>query len=106
MSKFVVEPERWVYDIKAGIAFESHPQVLTICYEDLVQHYEKTIREIGTFIGEVDYTPFLSYPKGATMVEAGYWIGKWKQEQFSERIDQLLEIPDAVAYLRHYRYSI
>jgi len=104
MAKFVVEPERWIYDIKAGLEFENHPQVLTIRYEDLVQHYEKTIGEICSFIGEADPTPFLSYPKGATLIEDGYWIGKWKQAQFSERIGYLLEIPDAKVYLQHYGY--
>ena len=104
MAKYVVDPEWWVYDIKAGIEFESHPQILTVRYEDLVQDYDKKIQEICTFIGESNPTPFLSYPKGATIIEDGYWIGKWKQTQFSERIGHLLAIPDATIYLQHYGY--
>ncbi|MCP4142728.1 MAG: sulfotransferase [Chloroflexi bacterium] len=104
MGKYVVNPERWVYDIRGGIEFEAHPQVLTVRYEDLVQDYEKTIRKICVFIGETDVAPFLNYPIGASKIEDGYWIGKWKQAQFSERVGQLLENPDAARYLRRYGY--
>jgi Sulfotransferase domain/Sulfotransferase family len=104
MAKYVVDPEQWVHDIKAGVEFESHPQILTVRYEDLVQDYEKIIREICTFIGESNPAPFLSYPKGATIIEDGYWIGKWKQAQYSERTGHLLAIPDATIYLRYYGY--
>jgi len=104
LAKPVVDAERWVYDIRAGIEFEEHRQVLTVQYEDLMQDYEKTIRKIGVFIGEPDIAPFLSYPIGATRVEAGYWVEKWKQAQFSERIGELLENPVAVRYLQRYGY--
>jgi hypothetical protein len=104
LAKQVVSPERWVYDVQAGMELEAHPQALTVRHEDLVQDYEKTIQEICTFIGEADSAPLLSYPKGATMIEAGYWVGKWNQTQYSECVNNLLEIPDAVACLRHYGY--
>ena len=104
MEKYVVEPEQWVYDIKAGVEFEGHPQILTVRYEDIVQDYEKKMQEICAFIGESNPDPFLSYPKGATIIEDGYWIGKGKQAQFSERVGHLLAIPDATIYLQHYGY--
>jgi Sulfotransferase domain/Sulfotransferase family len=104
MAKFLVDSEQWVYDIKASIEFEAHPQILTVRYEDLVQDYDKTIREICRFIGESDLAPFLSYPKNASIIEDGYWIGKWMQAQYSERIEHLLANPDATKYLKHYGY--
>ena len=104
LGKPVVSPERWVYDIRASIEFEAHSQVITVRYEDLVEDYENTILRICTFVGEADPSPFLSYPKGATMIEAGYWIKKWDQSKYSDRIGQLLETPDALKYLRHYGY--
>ena len=104
MEKYVIEPEQWVYDIKASIEFEGHPQILTVRYEDLVQDYEKKIQEICTFIGETNPAPFLNYPKGATIIEDGFWIGKWKQDRYLNRVGHLLSIPDAVKYLQHYGY--
>ncbi len=104
MAKYVVDPERWIYDIRVGIEFEQHPQVLTIRYEDLIQNRETTLREICAFIEETDIAPLLNYPVAATKIEDGYWIGKWKQAQFSEHVAQLLGNPDAVKYLRHYGY--
>jgi len=104
LAKHDVSPERWVYNVQAGIKVETHPQVLTVRYEELVRDYEKTMRGICEFIGEADPTPFWMYPKGATMVEAGYWVGRWNQAQFSERVDYLLKIPEALICLRHYGY--
>jgi len=104
MEKYVVDGKRWVFDVKAGMNFDDHPQVLTIRFEDLIQDYEATISRICEFIGEKDATPFLKYPKGATIIEDKYWIGKWKQPQYSDRIEHLLQTPDAQECLQYYGY--
>lgn len=104
MARYSVPCERWVYDVKAGMKFDGHPQVLTIRYEDLIQDYEVTINRICEFIGENDATPFLNFPKGATIVEDKYWIGKWQQLQYSDRIGHLLQTPGAEESLQHYGY--
>ena len=104
MEKYVVDGDMWVYDIKAGIKYENHPQVLTIRYEDLIHNYEETINRICEFIEEKDTSPLLAYPKGAVMITDKYWIGKWQQPQFSSRIKDLLQTPGALDYLKHYGY--
>jgi hypothetical protein len=104
LGRYAVPCERWVYDVKEGIKFENHPQVLTIHYEDLIQAPEGAIQEIANFIGETNFQPFLQYPKKAKMVESGYWIGKWKQPQYTERINELYQTPEAKECLQHYGY--
>jgi len=104
MEKRVVSEERWVHDVKAGLNFSDHPQVLTIRYEDLIRDYEKTINHICEFIGDQDPTPLLNYPKGAKHITPRYWLEKWQQKQFSERVEDLLQTPGALECLRHYGY--
>ncbi|MBT6687193.1 MAG: hypothetical protein HOB05_12775 [Bacteroidetes bacterium] len=105
MEKYVVDSERWVYDVKLGVDVKDSPQVLTIRYEDLINDYDRTINRVCEFIGEKDVTPLLNYPRGATFIESGYWIGKWQQPQYSDRIEHLLQTPGALEYLQYYGYT-
>jgi len=104
MGRYAVSPERWVYDVIEGMKFEDHPQVFTIRYEDLVQNRAQTIRRITEFIGEEDRVPFSFNRKKAKIVEPRYWIGRWQQPQFSERIDEFLQTPGARECMQHYGY--
>ncbi len=104
MARHAVPCDRWVYDVKEGMKFEDHPQVLTIRYEDIIRNHERTIRKIAEFIGEEDIAPLLHYPKKAQMIEPHYWIGKWRQPQYADRIEQLLQTPGAQECLQHYGY--
>jgi hypothetical protein len=105
MARYAVDGDVWVHDVRAGMKFENHPQVLTIRYEDLIQDYERTINRICDFIGEKDRAPLLKYPKGATIITDQYWIGKWRQHQFAGRVEALLQTPDALECLQHYEYE-
>jgi hypothetical protein len=104
LARYAVPCDRWVYDVKEGMKFENHPQVLTIRYEDLVQDTEITVKRIAEFIGESDNEPFLHYPKGAKIIDSHYWIGKWQQAQYARRVEDLLQTPGALECLRHYGY--
>ena len=104
MERQAVKPERWVYDIQEGIKFESHPQVFTIRYEDLIQNPEKTVTTMAEFIGEKNIKPFLRHPEGARIVEPYYWIGKWQLSRYAKRVEQFLQTPGAQECLRHYGY--
>ncbi|MCP4397071.1 MAG: sulfotransferase [bacterium] len=113
--EFFVSPQRWMYDVSHGMRAEQYPQMLTIRYEDLILDYETTLKRIFEFVGEEDYSPLLSYPEGATVLQDGAWfepakplseksIGRWKQAKYAEVVKRLLNTPGAIEYLRHYRY--
>jgi hypothetical protein len=53
--------QRWLADTSRGLAFDAHPRVMRINYEDLVQQPESTTRKLCEFIGE---------PFDARMLEA------------------------------------
>ncbi|MBT6687189.1 MAG: hypothetical protein HOB05_12755 [Bacteroidetes bacterium] len=103
-GRFAVSSNQWVHDITAGRKLERHPQVLTIKYEDLVQNFEKTINELKKFIGEDDFSLLLKYPKNATIMEDRPWIGKYKQPQYIQKVESLLNVPGAIENLQHYGY--
>jgi hypothetical protein len=114
-ERFWVTPHRWAMDVAAGRRMENHPQILTIRYEDLVREYEMTMRRLCEFIDEEFDAAFLSYPNSARIKESGAWfnpaqatndksIGRWKDSQYNEIIDALLQEPMASELLRHYGY--
>jgi hypothetical protein len=103
-EKFTVSPERWVFDVNSGKRWEKSPLIMTVRYEDLVQNFEKTITSICDFIGEKDASPLLDYPKGATIMQDKYWIGRWKQPYFADRIEKFFNVPNTLENLRHYCY--
>jgi Sulfotransferase family len=114
-SRFWVTPHRWAMDVAAGHRMGNHPQILTIRYEDLVQQYEATMRQICEFIEEEFDAAFLSYPHSARIKESGAWfnpaqatndksIGRWKDPKYNEIIEALLQEPMAIDLLRHYGY--
>ena len=115
-SRFWVPPDRWLMDVVAGRRMEHHPQVLTIRYEDLVRHYEATMRRICEFIEEEFVPEFLAYPNSARIKESGAWfnpaqatndksIGRWKDPKHKDIVATLMQEPTAVELLRHYGYG-
>lgn len=46
---YCVSPERWVHDVKMGLKYIGHPNVLTIYYENLVFKFQQTINLITNY---------------------------------------------------------
>jgi len=116
LQKFWVTPERWVMDVTAGKRYESHPQVKTIRYEDLINDYRETISALCTFLDEPFDDSFLSYPYSAGVQRNAAWlgqaelpsnhsIGRWRQPEYQERVAALLDKREAVELLEYYGYG-
>jgi hypothetical protein len=116
-NRYWVTPHRWVQDVSAGRRMENHPQVLTVRFEDLVQDYERTVRGVCEFIGEVFVPELGSYPQAARVRYNDAWfspvrpldtahIERWKEPGHAQRIAELLSEPGAVQLLNHYGYRI
>ena len=114
-DRFWVEPQRWVGDVQAALLYFEHPQVFTIRFEDLVTDFEETLERLCGFL-ELDVTHHIKdFPDHATVWTSNSWsesvrrptiqaIGKWREEAFSERVEELMALPDAESLLRRFKY--
>ena len=115
-EEFWVSPERWTADVRAGLQFQSHPQVLTLHYEDLVTDLRNSCQTLCRFL-HLEYDDRLErYPQFARMVESDAWfgsarpvdvssIGSWKRRENATRVQQLLDCPDALPLLKELGYA-
>lgn len=114
-DNFWVPIDRWVQDVTAGLKFETHPQVLTVRYEDFLNDYEASLKSICDFVGEEFVDEFLAYPETSKVNQHLAWdggsraistksIGKWKKPEFSEVVKAFEEYPEAMRLLEHYAY--
>lgn len=55
---------RWVHDTSSGLAFQCHPRVMEVRYEDLVHEPEQTLMRLCQFLGE-EYHPCMLRAEGA-----------------------------------------
>ena len=114
-NEYWVSPDRWLEDVAAALPYEDHPQVLTVRYENLTGDYERCVRRICSFVGEVFHDNFHGYPKTATVRSSNAWfspaqaihrrsIRRWEDDTHKSRIGTFLSTPKAVELLRHYGY--
>lgn len=110
-----VPPARWIRDVRAGRTYDNESEVLSIRYEDLVDDYLGTLKQICQFIDEPYSSAFESYPETAAIQSAGAWFKgassvskrseqRWKKEEHREIVNQLLSDPQAIELLEHYGY--
>ncbi len=114
-DKYWVTPERWLKDIKAGLAFEDNPNVLTLRYEDLIQEFDTTVEKLCKFLEEPVCDKIKNWPKYTKLKKSSAIfgqigplhnnsIGKWKQELYKPYIDELMGNQEIHTLLKHYGY--
>ncbi len=115
-SGFWVEPERWVSDVTAGLAWDDHPGVLRIRYEDLVGDYTQTMVRVVEFLGLDWDDAVLHYPATATVQQTDSWseparpvttesVGRWRRPLFDTRVERFLTQPGATMLLERLGYE-
>jgi len=114
-GKYHVSPRRWVQDVRAGLRFEGHPQVLTLKYEDLVGSMDDTLDRIGCFLGESFAGLQGRWHEETTVKSSNAWwtdvrpvsldsVGRWRRPRYRERVEEMMKLPDAVELLRDLGY--
>lgn len=116
-QRYWVTPERWIRDVAAGRHAETHPQVLTVRYEDVVEDYRDVMRTVCRFLeAPFAHRDFELYPDTAKTLKTRDGQDKpprpirssrderWKQEEHAEIIERLLSVPEAHDHLAHYGY--
>lgn len=115
-SRYWVEPQRWVDDVRAGLRFQSHPKVLSLHYEDLMTRYRESLAQICDFldipvVAELDnwlenttVKKNRAYFKGVEALHQKS-IAKWKAPQHQERVQELIDYPGAKELLVELGYA-
>jgi len=114
---FWVDPRRWVTDVKAGLAYADHPNVLTIYYEDLVREYEATMQRILDFIGEPFTRHLEQWHEHTTLTKSNAWhggvrklsdrsVGKWRNNLDQSRVQDLMRNEQARHLLEQLGYPL
>lgn len=114
-NKYWVEPERWIRDVSIGAGYTDHPNMHTIRYEDLINHFEETMSGICNYLNieltdrVLNWHQFASVRRNnALFSEIGKLsnrsIGKWRIPEHRERVGQLTSIPGAMELLKKYGY--
>lgn len=111
-----ITPERWVQDVKEGLQFRDHPNVLTVFYENLVQHYPATIESICDFIGETCTEEMYHWLENTNVVENRAWekgvenlhtqsVGKWRKPENRKKVKSIMENPEIERLLTDLGYE-
>ncbi len=110
-----VEPEEWVHDVHEGMKYMDRENFLTIHYESLIGDFQNTMklvcdhlgiemtREISDFYDYATVRRNPAYDSGLQKMHSNS-IGKWKNPENKERVDELLRYPGAVDLLRKFDY--
>ncbi len=100
-GRYWVMPERWIEDVSAGLEYADQPNVHTLKYEDLIQQYDATLRQMMDFLEEEIAPELLQWEKHADVQQNRAWshgaislhgesIGRWKKSAYQDRVDEFL----------------
>jgi hypothetical protein len=115
-AEYWVSPQRWLSDVRAGLAFRDHPQVLTIRYEDLVSDLPRWSRCLCEFLSLGFDDRIEQYPRFASVVSSDAWfrkahavsaasIGQWNLPANAARVREFLDTPGATTLLKELDYE-
>lgn len=114
-DEYWVSPKRWVNDVKAGLEYKDHPQVLTIKYENLILSYQATINKLCEFINEEATEELNNWFENTNVQDSNAWfdkaqkihsnsIEKWKKEENQERVEEVMQNEEVVELLKELDY--
>ncbi|MBD3242570.1 MAG: hypothetical protein GF331_18415 [Chitinivibrionales bacterium] len=113
-DEYWVDIDRWVTDVRAGLALRQHPCVLTERYEDLVGDFDKTAERIASHIGE-NCAPLRQWRHATGIRKSKAWftgvhdvhrrsVGKWRDASHRKRLEQIMADSRVVALLEELGY--
>jgi hypothetical protein len=115
-SKYWVAPQRWVEEVRAGLAWEEHESVLTVRYEDLVADVHGQLSRLEEFLDE-DLRGLADdwQDRAAVRLSVAWFdevqathsrsIGRWKDPRHRAVVEQLMALPEAGELLERLGYE-
>ncbi len=110
-----VEPDEWVRDVKEGMTYMDRENFLTIRYESLIENFSNTMSMVCDHLG-IEMTEEISnfYEHATVRRNPAYFsglekmhsnsIGKWKNPENKERVNEILKHPEAIELLKEFKY--
>jgi hypothetical protein len=114
-NRLYVSVDRWATNVKAGLPFDFHPQVLVVKYEDLIMRFEQSVARIMLFLDEQLESRVLDWHANTTVRTHPAWkghvaslhtnsIGRWREACYKDVVSWMMGDPEAVYLLKHYGY--
>ena len=116
-SRYYVSPQRWVEDVRAGLAVQDDPRVVQVRYEDLTRDLMGTMERLCSAL-RLEFAPeTFDYPARARLQSHRAWdqaakpvsassVGKWKDPEYAARVAEFMRTPGVVPLLRRFGYEI
>lgn len=98
-NQYWVSPDRYIHDVTIGLAYESHPNVLSIKFEDLITKQEDTLQAICHFLKEPYTEELKDWINHATIKTNRAWFERlndikelraWDQPIHQARLQEVL----------------
>lgn len=110
-----VEPEEWVHDVEEGMKYRDRENFLCIQYESLIDDFQNTMARVCDHLGIAMTDEIANFYEHATVRRnPAYFtglekmhnksIGKWKNPENRDRVEELLNYPGAIDLLKEFGY--
>lgn len=96
-DSYWVPPDRYVHDVTLGLAYENHPSVHSLKFEELIQNEKEELRKVCEFIDEPFEMNIENWMKHATVRTNRAWfqplqnvsLRNWTEPEHSGRLKEL-----------------
>ena len=114
-GSYWVSVEKWIRDVKAGIDFYDHPDILTVRYEDLTDNPTRVIETVCKFLDEPVLDEIINWFDHTNLVKSNAWfhqakeihqnsVKKWEKPEHKKRLQEFMDNEEAVALLKKLGY--
>jgi hypothetical protein len=114
-DNYWVSVQRWISDVKTGLSLDSHPNMLNIKYEGLINDFEKTMENVFRFLGENkpdnlhDWTQKTNIKRSMHLAEPvqniySHALDRWRKPEHADRIKEFMNNREAVDLLKKLGY--
>lgn len=102
-TDYWVSPDRYIHDVTLGLAFEKHPAVFTLKYEELISQTETVIQRLCEFMEEPFHESMKNWYEHATIRKNKAWFNSlqgiqadrgWGDPQHQQRVNELMNSPE------------
>lgn len=116
LKKLVIPFIKYFGKRKMNKRFDSHPNVHTVKYENIITDTGQTLKGIFDFLGEEYEETMNEWHNHTTKKDDKAWFGglqklhtksiqKWKQEKYKDRVDEIMKDKEVVRLLEELNYE-